>query len=449
MADYVTRIRTTEGDKQIDYNALANLPPSTSECTNALKGMAAGSSIRVDDVSPVEHTIKCKVHGKNLVPYPYEESTTVRGGLTFTDNGNGTISVKGTVTDDFAVFTLHNSLDLTPGKTYFVGNSRNIYFAYKDETGLTRYKYGDTFTWSKEYTFVRLYLQYSKGNIVDTIIEPMLCVSDTAVEYEPYMDPTTVTVIRYGKNLLPYPFADNTKTLNGVSFTDLGDGGIRIAGTATSEAYFVLSNNIDFGATVSAVSQSATNGTYTFSKQLYYNAVNKTLSITIPSGQGVWETIYPQVEYGTKASKYEEYSAHTYVPETDGTVKGVAALSPTITLFTNTENAIIECEYNLDINAAFAGWTGGGAPSRLSEATILADKWIGTASPYSQVVTIAGVTPNSQVDLTPSVEQLSIFYNKDLAFVTENVGGTVTVYAIGQKPVNDYTIQATITEVIV
>ncbi len=26
MADYITKVRTTDGDKQIDYNALANLP---------------------------------------------------------------------------------------------------------------------------------------------------------------------------------------------------------------------------------------------------------------------------------------------------------------------------------------------------------------------------------------------------------------------------------------
>jgi hypothetical protein len=66
---------------------------------------------------------------------------------------------------------------------------------------------------------------------------------------------------------------------------------------------------------------------------------------------------------------------------------------------------------------------------------------------YSQEVPIAGVTENSQVDLTPSVEQLLVFYEKDLTFVTENEGGRVTVYAIGQKPENDYTIQVTITEV--
>lgn len=86
--------------------------------------------------------------------------------------------------------------------------------------------------------------------------------------------------------------------------------------------------------------------------------------------------------------------------------------------------------------------------SKISEVTLLADKWVGETSPYSQVVDIVGSTINSQVDLTPSVAQLAVFYEKDLAFVTENYNGVVTVYAIGQKPQNDYTIQVTLTEVL-
>jgi hypothetical protein len=87
------------------------------------------------------------------------------------------------------------------------------------------------------------------------------------------------------------------------------------------------------------------------------------------------------------------------------------------------------------------------AKARIGNVTILASAWVGADSPYSQVVTVEGATENSQVDLTPSVEQLAIFHEKDLAFVTENEGGVVTVYAIGQKPENDYNIQVTITEV--
>ena len=85
--------------------------------------------------------------------------------------------------------------------------------------------------------------------------------------------------------------------------------------------------------------------------------------------------------------------------------------------------------------------------SKIAYVDLLASNWVGDSSPYSQVVSIDGVTENSQVDLTPSIEQLVIFYEKDLGFVTENEDGVVTVYAIGQKPENDYTIQVTITEV--
>ena len=90
-----------------------------------------------------------------------------------------------------------------------------------------------------------------------------------------------------------------------------------------------------------------------------------------------------------------------------------------------------------------------GSKATIGEVELLAKKWVGSGNLYSQVVSIDGVTENSQVDLTPDVEQLVVFYEKDLTFVTENDGGVVTVYAIGQKPTNDYTIQVTITEVSV
>lgn len=89
------------------------------------------------------------------------------------------------------------------------------------------------------------------------------------------------------------------------------------------------------------------------------------------------------------------------------------------------------------------------ATARVADVNLLAANWTGSENLYSQVVSIDGVTEFSQVDLTPSVEQLVIFYEKDLTFVAENDGGVVTVYAIGQMPTNDYTIQVTITEVTV
>jgi hypothetical protein len=85
--------------------------------------------------------------------------------------------------------------------------------------------------------------------------------------------------------------------------------------------------------------------------------------------------------------------------------------------------------------------------AKIGDVFLPAAAWVGANHLYSQVVSIEGVTERSQVDLTPDVAQLAIFYEKDLTFVTENEDGVVTVYAIGQKPENDYTVQVTITEV--
>lgn len=84
---------------------------------------------------------------------------------------------------------------------------------------------------------------------------------------------------------------------------------------------------------------------------------------------------------------------------------------------------------------------------RTSNVTLFASAWVGSGSIYSQIVSINGITKNSRVDLDPSAEQVSAFYEKSVAFVTENENGVVTVYAIGQKPQNDYTMQVTVTEV--
>ena len=83
--------------------------------------------------------------------------------------------------------------------------------------------------------------------------------------------------------------------------------------------------------------------------------------------------------------------------------------------------------------------------------TIYADRWIqATDKRWYQTVAVdnATITSQSKVDLQPSPEQLTIFHEKDLAFVTENEDGVVSVYCVGQVPQNDYTLQATVTEVV-
>lgn len=74
---------------------------------------------------------------------------------------------------------------------------------------------------------------------------------------------------------------------------------------------------------------------------------------------------------------------------------------------------------------------------------------------YQEVEVVnATITPKSKVDLQPTAEQLTVFHQKDLAFVAETWSDekgqntVVKVYCVGQVPQNAYTIPATVTEVV-
>ena len=116
------------------------------------------------------------------------------------------------------------------------------------------------------------------------------------------------------------------------------------------------------------------------------------------------------------------------------------------TTVSNDSSAHMEIEYVMDAKK-YIDSLAATPQARLADITLRASAWAGSNSLYSQVVSIPGITEYSKVDLLPSVEQLAIFFNKNVSFVTENEDGVVTVYAIGDKPLLDYTMQAQITEV--
>lgn len=87
---------------------------------------------------------------------------------------------------------------------------------------------------------------------------------------------------------------------------------------------------------------------------------------------------------------------------------------------------------------------------RLTTITLLMSDWEITedGDAYYQKVDVAGVTSRSRIDLQPTPEQLLQLQEDETALTAANFGGIVTVYAIGTKPTVDYTMQATITEVV-
>lgn len=184
-----------------------------------------------------------------------------------------------------------------------------------------------------------------------------------------------------GKNLIPYPYYDTTKTQNGITFTVNADGSISFSGTSTAQAtfYFVYkamnlkqgvtytlsaSGNYSFGGSATIFIYDSTQGqsayislltdtstTFTPTK----NINNTDCYLVIPANRTVSGTLKIQLELGSTATEYELYKTLTeFTPAADGTVTGVKSLYPTTTLITNTSGVIIDAEYNKDINKAFA-----------------------------------------------------------------------------------------------
>lgn len=180
------------------------------------------------------------------------------------------------------------------------------------------------------------------------------------------------SITRSGKNLIPYPYVDTTKTINGVTFTVNGDGTITADGTANAETEFSLARIsgllIEEGAEYIISGCPVGGGTYTYQVQIVQNNVYTTdigsgktfvggtgdcrILIKIKSGVTVDNLVFkPQIELGTVVTEYEQYvEPITYPVNADGTVDGVKSAYPTTVLTADTEGATITAEYNKDIN---------------------------------------------------------------------------------------------------
>lgn len=87
------------------------------------------------------------------------------------------------------------------------------------------------------------------------------------------------------------------------------------------------------------------------------------------------------------------------------------------------------------------------APVRAVTVSLPASGWEGSGSLYAQKAAVPDLTAGSQVNLTPTVAQMAAFCEKDCCFLTENDGGSLTVWLLGEKPTQDYVMKANVVEV--
>ena len=80
--------------------------------------------------------------------------------------------------------------------------------------------------------------------------------------------------------------------------------------------------------------------------------------------------------------------------------------------------------------------------------TLTAAGWTGSASPYTQGVTITGGTATSQADIQADATAIQQMLDDGTnAIYIANNNGTFTAYAVGEKPTADLSIQVTVYDV--
>ncbi len=116
----------------------------------------------------------------NHIPYPFNESTKTENGITFTDNGDGTITVNGTATAN-ATFTVATGLIL-PASKYKLsgcpvgGNRGTRYFLEGNVTGqssITDIGEGSIKDYSSAETdimFAKIYFRIVSGQTVENLV---------------------------------------------------------------------------------------------------------------------------------------------------------------------------------------------------------------------------------------------------------------------------------------
>lgn len=85
---------------------------------------------------------------------------------------------------------------------------------------------------------------------------------------------------------------------------------------------------------------------------------------------------------------------------------------------------------------------------KLTTVSLAASGWaLQSEGLYAQTATVNGSTIASKIDIQLTAAQIISLSEGGFSLMAENNNGTVTFYAIGNMPTNDYNLQILITEV--
>ena len=376
--------KATEAEASAE-NAAASAASLKNDYSNALKGNASGAVVRVDDVSPVEHLPVVKVRGKNFCKtnnievtgdYPWANK--------FLDEVIHLKAGKYTFSCDFEQTGTQTQVSYSVRESASVLNSITSKSSQETSGSIV-----DTFEVKKD-TDVKIVLYCNiTANEIDTACtfsNIQLEAGTARTEFNEWLDPSTTTLACRGKNILPITSMLENQTNTGVTVKREGNTFI-FNGTATDDCVLFNSAFCRYGATGEVFTLSVDylagtmNGTasacvgdsYTDTEarnswaNVSLKTVDNSYAYTMQKNfiKDMWfyvragtvfssYSIKVQLEKGSKATDYENYKCVEYAPNADGIVDSFISTAPTMTLLTDTNNTVIDCEYNRDINKVIA-----------------------------------------------------------------------------------------------
>lgn len=150
---------------------------------------ADGADIIDGALETVKKIQGATVKTTNLIPFPYYDDTKTVNGVTFTNNGDGSVTINGTASGGNASFTFCSNADkmnLLAGTTYYFTCAHGV-LAYTDTDGTHYISAGSSFTWGTGWTFISIYIQLNDGDSETNLtVYPMLNEGSSALPYMPY-----------------------------------------------------------------------------------------------------------------------------------------------------------------------------------------------------------------------------------------------------------------------
>lgn len=226
----VTEEKVNTWDKKISGERGAEL------FANALKGRKSGEVVILDDISPLECEISCKVKSKNLLNYPYSKQTSnwkenngvfENSGITVIDNGDGSLTISG-VSSAGATFMLKRGAEFPVGTQVTLSGLtgmtkhgcvqlmiRGVLDGKQvDSIGASVWTDTSTSHITQECDNYNVCLWFPKGADLSGsfTIYPQLECGGVATEWTPYVDVSKVRVKQYlGDELKEYEVGEDGK----------------------------------------------------------------------------------------------------------------------------------------------------------------------------------------------------------------------------------------------